>query len=50
MPLAAGGDAYDPANVQALCRACHIVKTAAENRRQPTPESEAWQRLVEELL
>ena len=32
-----GGDAWDPDNLQALCRGCHVAKTAAENRRPLTP-------------
>ena len=50
-PLEAGGAAYDSDNLQALCRSCHIRKTAAENRvrRPPRPEVEAWYRLVAEL-
>lgn len=33
-PMARGGAAYDPANLQALCRPCHIAKTAQENRER----------------
>lgn len=49
-PLHRGGDLYDPANLQALCRSCHIGKTAAENRREPTEAEEAWRALVDELV
>ena len=28
-----GGDLYEENNLQALCRSCHIAKTASENRR-----------------
>lgn len=48
--LEAGGAPYDPENLQALCRGCHIAKTAAENRRQRTEAEEAWAALVAELL
>ena len=45
-----GGDPYDPANLQTLCRACHVEKTRGENRRQRTEAEEAWTALVSELL
>ncbi|WP_419942792.1 HNH endonuclease [Candidatus Palauibacter sp.] len=40
-PIGAGGEPWDPANLQALCRGCHVAKTRAENAR-PDPEREAW--------
>ena len=43
------GDPYDPANLQTLCRCCHIEKTAAENRRPLTPAEAAWRDLVAEM-
>ena len=45
-----GQDPYDPAGCQALCRRCHVAKTAAENRREPTPAEAAWRELVEEII
>ena len=45
-----GQDPYDPNGLQTLCRACHIVKTARENRREPTPAEAAWRLLVAEML
>ena len=36
-PLDRGGEAYAPSNLQMLCRGCHILKSAKENCRQPTP-------------
>jgi 5-methylcytosine-specific restriction enzyme A len=33
VPLSAGGPRLDPRNLQALCRSCHGVKTAREQRR-----------------
>ena len=44
-----GQDPYDLDGCQTLCRSCHIAKTAAENRREPTPAEAAWRALVEEL-
>ncbi|MYF00776.1 MAG: HNH endonuclease [Gammaproteobacteria bacterium] len=48
-------DYYDPNGCQALCRNCHLLKTADENRRRPRPERpdperDAWRRLVEGLF
>ena len=46
-----GQDVYDPNGLQALCRGCHIEKTARENRRrEPTPAEGRWRELVAELL
>ena len=42
-------DPYDPNGLQTLCRSCHVAKTAAENRREPTPAEAAWRELVAEL-
>ena len=47
-PLHKGGDAWDPANLQVLCRSCHIAKTRGENRREPTPAEARWRALVAE--
>lgn len=40
-PLDAGGDVYAMDNLQTLCRACHIAKTASENTR-PNQARDAW--------
>ena len=48
VPMHRGGDPYDPANLQTLCRTCHIEKTAGENTR-PDPERQAWRTLVAEI-
>ena len=45
-----GQDPYDINGLQTLCRACHIAKTAAENRREPTPAEAAWRALVAEIM
>ena len=49
-PLHKDGDPWDPANLQALCRSCHIEKTKAENRREPTAAERAWRDLVDDLM
>ena len=41
LPIHKGGEVYELRNLQALCRACHIRKTADEN--SPTsPERREW--------
>ena len=45
-----GQDPYDPHGLQALCRSCHIAKTAVENRRPLTPAEERWRALVADML
>lgn len=42
IPLDKGGAAWDPANLQALCRPCHFAKTRAERHPAPDPERELW--------
>ena len=49
VPLHRGGAEYDLDNIQVLTRGEHIAKTAAENRREPTPAEAAWRRLVAEM-
>ena len=44
-----GQNPYDPNGLQTLCRACHIEKTARENRRELTPAEAAWRELIVEL-
>jgi len=43
-------DPYGPDGCQALCRPCHIAKTAAENRRPLTAGERAWRELVAEIM
>ena len=45
-----GQDVYDPPDLQSLCRDCHISKTAKENRRELTPDEQAWRAMVTEIL
>ena len=47
-PLRDGGDSFNWANLQTLCRGCHIEKTAAENTR-PDPDRDAWRHLVAKI-
>ena len=49
VPLKRGGDAWALNNLQTLCRACHLAKTATENRRPLTPAELAWRALVADL-
>ena len=44
-PQYRGGDPYDLANLQTLCRACHIDKTRGE-RERPDPGRDAWRELL----
>ena len=47
LPLHKGGPEFDPANMQTLCRACHVNKTNVENGVKPWPAE--WSSLVYEL-
>ena len=50
-PLALQGSKYGMANLQALCKSCHISKTRRENiRASSKPENERWRVLIEERL
>ena len=49
IPLAKGGAPYEPANLQTLCRGCHVEKTRADRGLRPDPAREAWRALVSEL-
>lgn len=48
-PMERGGATYDPANLQALCRSCHIEKTRRE-RQRPIPGQLAWREAIRQLL
>ena len=45
VPMHRGGDPWDPGNLQALCRECHLAKSAREASK-PDPERDAWQALL----
>lgn len=49
VPLVQGGREHED-NLQALCRDCHIRKTALENTKPRTREEKKWVRLVEDLV
>ena len=49
IPIASGGRATDLDNLQALCRDCHIRKTARENSKPLTAAEKKWARLVDHL-
>ena len=46
MPLDRGGDPWDVANLQSLCRGCHIRKTAGERFEELPPDVREWQEYV----
>ena len=41
-PISKGGDPWNPANLQSLCRGCHLDKTRGELARPEHPEIAAW--------
>ena len=43
-----GQDPYDVNELQALCRSCHVQKTARENRKPLSAERLAWIDLLAE--
>ena len=50
VPLKRGGDPWDPANLQSLCRGCHIEKTARENERPRTEAELRWRAMVAAMM
>ena len=49
-PVDRGGDRWDPANLQSLCRSCHIDKTRRERGGPEIPGHAEWRRFVDELV
>ncbi len=45
--LTDGGDPYDLANVQTLCRSCHFAKSRAERGGPIGPKARAWRELLD---
>ena len=48
--LADGGHPTDPANLQAICRVCHIQKTRAENGPAASPAAVEWRYLLQSMI
>lgn len=48
VPMTAGGAALDLANLETLCRRCHVAESRRE-RRRPTEREAAWRRFADEL-
>ena len=48
-PIRSGGAVWDPDNLQTLCKSCHSIKTASEQRPE-TPGRAAWVEAVGELV
>ena len=47
IPLYRGGSVWDLANLQALCRQCHLAKTRRDRRGGPEhPSILAWRRFM----
>ena len=46
VPVKAGGDWWDPSNLQTLDRACHFGKSARENAHPDPPDVAAWRELL----
>ena len=44
-----GQDPYDPNGLQALCRSCHVEKTARENRKPLSAERRAWRDYLKQV-
>ena len=53
VPVADGGEVWNPANLQTLCRQCHIRKTIGENRerrrRDDPPAVTRWRDLLDSM-
>ena len=49
-PVEKGGHPWSEANLQTLCRGCHIAKTHVEAERHPSPERDEWTARVNALI
>ena len=49
-PMQHGGAEWDSANLQVLCRGCHIAKTRSENTVYADPGRDAWRVLIDSRL
>ena len=45
--ISRGGDPWNPANLQALCRSCHLAKSCGEWTRPEHPELAEWRRFLQ---
>ena len=45
-PLEAGGAAWDPANLETLCRRCHFAATEAARVSKLPAEVRAWRQYI----
>ena len=50
VPIQAGGDWWEPENLQTLCRTCHFAKTARENANPESPERAEWLALQRDAM
>ena len=51
IPLHVGGEEWDPANLQTLCRGCHLAKSRRERAGGDPdhPELRAWRAYIARL-
>ena len=42
LAVADGGALFDPKNLEAICRTCHVAATARQNRKPANPEWDAY--------
>lgn len=49
VPISRRGDPWDPSNLQALCRSCHLEKSRGERTRPEHPELAEWRRFLAPL-
>ena len=49
-PLAEGGDPFDMAGLESICRGCHIALTTGQNRKPADPEMGQWAAYIKQLI